>query len=82
MNPQKLLNYILQERETSTNVLLLWEIFKVLRGLNTKIVLTVYDSFLIDLDVTEKSCIFEIEKIFTKFNLKVKYKKGKNYNFK
>ena len=82
MNPQKLLNYILQERETSTNVLLLWEIFKVLRGLNTKIVLTVYDSFLIDLDIAEKDCIFEIEKIFTKFNLKVKYKKGKNYNFK
>lgn len=82
MNPQKLLNYILQERETSTNVLLLWEIFKVLRGLNTKLVLTVYDSFLIDLDVKEKDCIFEIEKIFTRFGLKVKYKKGKNYNFK
>jgi len=82
MNPQKLLNYILQERETSTNVLILWEIFKVLKGLNTKIVLTVYDSFLIDLDITEKDCIFEIEKIFTRFNLKVKYKKGKNYNFK
>ena len=82
MNPQKLLNYILQERETSTNVMLMWDIFKVLRGLKTKLVLTVYDSYLLDLDIEEKGCIFEIEKIFTKYNLSVKYKKGINYNFK
>ena len=82
MNPQKLLNYILQERETSTNVMLMWDIFKVLRGLNTKLVLTVYDSFVLDLDTTEKYCILEIEKIFSKHNLTVKYKKGINYNFK
>ena len=82
MNPQKLLNYILQERETSTNVILMWDIFKVLRGLKTKLVLTVYDSYLLDLDIAEKDCILEIEKIFSKHNLTVKYKKGINYNFK
>ena len=81
-NPPKLLNHIIQNMETSYNTLMLWDIFKILRGKNTKIVLTVFDSFLIDLDVEEKDCIFEIEKVFTKYGFKVKYKKGKTYNFK
>jgi hypothetical protein len=31
------------------NVRILWEIFKILRGANTKLVLYTYDSFLFDL---------------------------------
>ena len=50
MNPQKLLNYLLQNLETANNVLILWDIFKILRGKNTKLVLYVYDSFLFDVD--------------------------------
>ena len=50
MNPQKLLNYILQNLETATNVLILWDILKLLRGKNTKLVLYVYDSFLFDVE--------------------------------
>ena len=48
MNPQKLFNYILQNLETSTNVLILWDILCILRGYKTKLVLYTYDSFLLD----------------------------------
>ena len=39
MNPQKLFNYVLQNLETATNVCILWEILKLLKGKNTKLVL-------------------------------------------
>ena len=82
MNPQKLLNYLLQNLETSTNVLILYDIFKILRGKNTKLVLYVYDSFLLDVDKTEKDTIKEILEVFKKYKLNVKFKKRKNYNLK
>ena len=81
MNPQKLLNYLLQNLETSNNVLILWEILKLLRGKNTKLVLYVYDSFLLDVDKTEKDTIKQILDVFKNHRLNVKYKKGNTYNF-
>ena len=81
MNPQKLLNYILQNLETANNVLILWDIFKILRGKNTKLVLYVYDSFLFDVDESEIDTLEEIQNVFKKFKLSTKSKKGKNYNF-
>jgi hypothetical protein len=81
MNPQKLLNYYLQNLETSTNVCILWEILKTLRGKNTKLILYVYDSFLFDVDKTEKDTLKEIVDIFSKYKLHIKYKKGYTYNF-
>lgn len=80
MNPQKLLNYVLQNLETANNVLILWDILKVLRGKNTKLVLYVYDSFLFDYDENEPEVILKILGIFNKYKLQVKTKKGKNYN--
>jgi len=80
MNPQKLLNYVLQNLETANNVLILYDIFKVLRGKNTKLVLYVYDSFLFDVDKSEKEVILQILEIFNKFKLQTKIKKGTNYN--
>jgi hypothetical protein len=80
MNPQKLLNYILQNLETANNVLILWDIFKVLRGKNTKLVLYVYDSFLFDWDKNEPEVMLKILGIFNKYKLQVKTKKGTNYN--
>jgi len=82
MNPQKLLNYVLQNLETANNVLILYEIFKILKGKNTKLVLYVYDSFLFDVDKNEKETLKEIAKIFENKNLKIKIKKGINYNLK
>jgi hypothetical protein len=81
MNPQKLLNYVLQNLETANNVLILWDILKILRGKNTKLVLYVYDSFLFDVDKNEKDILREILDIFNKYKLQVKFKKGNTYNF-
>ena len=80
MNPQKLLNYLLQNLETSQNILILWDIFKILKGKNTKLVLYVYDSFLFDFDNNEKYLQKEIFNIFKKYKLKFKIKTGANYN--
>jgi hypothetical protein len=79
MNPQKLLNYVLQNLETANNVNILYDIFKVLRGKNTKLVLYVYDSFLFDYDKSEPDVMLKILGIFNKYNLQTKIKKGKNY---
>ena len=81
MNPQKLLNYLLQNLETSNNIIILWEILKLLRGKNTKLILYVYDSFLFDVDINEKEIMFQIKDIFSKHKLNIKAKKGTNYNF-
>lgn len=78
----KLLNYLLQNLETSLNILIMWEIFKILRGAKTKLVLYTYDSFTLDVDKTEKPLIKEILKVFEKHNLSLKIKYGSNYDFK
>ena len=82
MNPQKLLNYVLQNFETATNVKLMWNIFRTLRGKNTKLVLSVYDSFLFDVDESETEVMPQIVEIFKQHNLNVKVKAGNTYNFK
>ena len=80
MNPQKLLNYVLQNLETANNVLILWDIFKILRGKNTKLVLYVFDSFLFDMDENEQDILQEIINVFKTKNLQTKIKKGTNYH--
>jgi len=80
MNPQKLLNYLLQNLETANNILILWDIFKILRGKNTKLVLYVFDSFLFDMDENEQDILQEIINVFKIKNLQTKIKKGTNYN--
>ena len=82
MNPQKLLNYVLQNYETATNVKIMWKIFKLLRGKNTKLVLTVYDSFLFDVDESETETMSQILDVFKQCKLNVKAKAGDTYNFK
>ena len=80
-NPHKLLNYLLQNLETSNNVKIIWDILKVLKGKNTKLVLYTYDAFLLDMD-TDENLTEEIEQIFKKYNLHTKTKIGYNYDFK
>jgi len=81
MNPQKLFNYILQNLETSTNVLILWDMCCILRRCKTKLVLYTYDSFLLDVDDEEEEVLDEIRKVFKKYNLNIKEIKGYDYNF-
>jgi hypothetical protein len=80
MNPQKLLNYFIQNVETSLNTLILLDIHKLLLTKKSKIVLYVYDSFMFDIVKGEEYLVKEISKIFTKYKLNVKTKYGKNYD--
>ena len=81
MNPQKLFNYILQNMETSQNVLALWDIFSILKGHKTRLVLYTYDSFLFDFDEEEVSVLDKIRDVFKKYNLNIKESEGYDYNF-
>ena len=81
MKPQKLLNYILQNLETATNVCILWEIFKILKGKNTKLILYTYDSFLLDFDESEREVLRDIIKVFKNKQLQIKHSYGFTYDF-
>jgi hypothetical protein len=81
MNPQKLFNYLLQNLETSTNVCILWDIIKLLKGKQTKLVLYTYDAFLFDVCKEEKEVIKLIKNVFKKYKLNVKMKYGSDYDF-
>jgi len=48
MNPQKIFNYVVQSKETSTNVELLELVLDYLKNKKTKLVLYTYDAFLFD----------------------------------
>jgi hypothetical protein len=79
INPQKLFNYTLQNLETSTNVCIVWDIIKLLKGKKTKIVLYTYDSILLDY-CDEDDIIEQIKEVFKKYNLRTKTIKGLNYD--
>jgi len=81
MNPQKLFNYLLQGYETAQNILILWDMLRILRGKNTKLVLYTYDSYLLDVDENEIEVIEEIKQIFKKYKLNTKKKEGYDYDF-
>lgn len=81
VNSNKLFNYVLQNLETANNVNIIWDILKILKGKNTKLVLYTYDAFLFDID-TEENLNEEIEHVFKKYKLSTKNKIGYNYDFK
>jgi len=82
MKPQKLLNYLLQNLETSYNVCILWEILKLLKNTETKLVLYTYDSFLFDFNDNDKEILNKIKEVFNKNKLQIKINYGSTYNFK
>jgi hypothetical protein len=82
MNPQKLFNYLLQGYETAQNILILWDMMRILIGKNTKLVLYTYDSFLLDVDKEETEIVEEIRQIFKKYKLNTKEKTGYDYDFR
>jgi len=79
INPTKLFNYYLQNLETSTNTLILWDIIKLLSKKQSKIVLYTYDSILIDYS-EEDQILPKINSVFTKYKLNTKITMGNNYN--
>lgn len=78
LNPQKLFNYIIQSYETYNNVLILEKLFDLLKNQKSKIVLYVYDSFLIDYSYKDGKEI--LENIKNIINYPVRIKTGKNYH--
>ena len=82
MNPQKLLNYVLQGLETANNVIILWEILRLLRGRKTKLVLYTYDAFLFDFSKEDRKVLMQVKQIFKNHKLNVKISYGTNYDFK
>jgi hypothetical protein len=82
MNPQKLFNYLLQNLETSTNVRILWDVLRLLRGKKTRLVLYTYDSFLFDWDEQEEQLMIDIKNVFKDYKFNIKTKQGYDYDFR
>ena len=76
-NPQKLLNYYIQNYETSQNILQLHALFNEFKPLKSRIVLYSYDSVLIDVAREEMQ---KIQEIIAKLQYPVRIKTGNNYN--
>jgi len=81
-NPQKLFNYYIQCLETVNNVKKLSKLKEYLQNKQSKVLLVVYDSILIDYSVEDgKGTLADIKNILEEGGYRVKAKKGHNYNF-
>ena len=79
MNPQKLMNYVMQSLETSRNIKILKEVLRYLKDKKTKAVLYTYDSILFDFSKEDgKEILEELELILSensKYPVKFKFSK-------
>ena len=74
MNPQKLMNYVMQSLETSRNILILKDVLRYLQNKKTKVVLYTYDALLFDYSKEDgKETLEELKEIL---------ESGKNYPVK
>ena len=81
-NPQKLFNYYIQCLETVNNVKKLDKLKKYLQDKQSKVLLVVYDSILIDYAAVDgKNTLLHIKEILEAEGYKVKAKKGLDYDF-
>ena len=78
MNAPKLFNYYLQALETESNVLILKDVFKVLSGYESKLVLYTYDSFTFDYNPSDGEQFFTDIKNAMKYPVKGQI--GDTYN--
>jgi len=77
ISPQKLFNYIVQSKETSTNVELLELALNYLKDKKTKIVLYTYDAFLFDYAEEDRNILPELINIL---EYPVSIKQGTSYH--
>jgi hypothetical protein len=77
MTRSKLFNYIIQSKETSTNVELLRLVLSKLEGKKTKLVLYTYDAFLFDYSEEDKKLISDI---INTLKYPVTIKQGQSYH--
>lgn len=79
MNPQKLMNYLMQSLETSRNIIILKDVLRYLQNKKTKVVLYTYDSLLFDFSKEDgKDTLKELQNILEsgkKYPIKFKYSK-------
>ena len=81
-NPQKLFYYYIQCLETVNNVKKLSKLKEYLQNKQSKVLLVVYDSILIDYSAEDgKGTLADIKNILEEDGYRVKAKKGHNYNF-
>tara|TARA_E500000318_G_C3567072_1_gene216142 strand:+ start:2642 stop:3961 length:1320 start_codon:yes stop_codon:yes gene_type:complete len=77
MNPQKLMNYLMQSIETSRNITILKDVLNYLKNKNTNVVLYTYDAILFDFSKKDgKQTLEDIKKILEsnkKYPVKFKY---------
>ena len=77
MNPQKLMNYVMQSLETSRNILILKEVLRYLQDKKTKVALYTYDALLFDFSKEDgKDTLEDIKAILesgNKYPVKFKY---------
>jgi len=77
MNPQKLMNYVMQSLETSRNIIILKEVLRYLKDKKTKAVLYTYDSILFDFNKEDgKELLENLEEILSengKYPVKLKF---------
>ena len=80
MNPQKLMNYLMQSLETSRNIAILKKVLRFLKDKKTKVVLYTYDSIILDFSKEDSKTTLEDLKIIMQENNKypVKFKYSKN----
>lgn len=80
MNPQKLMNYLMQSVETSRNIKILKNILRTLKTYETSVALYTYDSVLFDFKKTDTvRALHEIEEVLSENGkYPVNYKHSKN----
>jgi hypothetical protein len=79
--PQKLFNYQIQNLETYQNVKILKRLNELLEDKLSKVVLVVYDSFLLDYSLQDgKQVLLDIKEIIQSEGFTVKAKIGQNYD--
>ena len=65
MHALKLMNYIVQNLETSRNILILKEVLKFLRDKKTTIALYTYDAILFDVSESDNNVVEELQRIMS-----------------
>ena len=78
ITPAKLLNYVVQSQETSTNVIILEKILDYLKDKKTKLVLYTYDAFLFDYSKEDGKQLLTELKDMIKYPINIK--QGNTYH--
>lgn len=83
MNPQKLMNYYIQSLETARNVIILKELLRYLKDKKSRVILYVYDAFILDYSLEDGEETLEYVRNILEENKKypIKLKQGRDLFF-